>query len=163
MLVREFADLLRRLEDEATLSAAQRAAVNRFLTTLAPHQEMELEKLFDLLRKGFSPKRARKADPARESTPVASKPTAVEFVSLLHASFQDDAAFGRLINEAKSNRALTLAVLKKAFADLFGRSGNFRSKATREDVLNKIRDERNIRVRNDKMGQMLGRKPVPAE
>ncbi len=165
MLVREFAELLRLLEDEETLSPAQRTAVNRFLTTLAPHQEMELEKLLDLLRNGFKPKRRARPVEQAVAQPVqpASKKTAAEFLSTLHSAFTDDVAFASAINEAKSNRALTLATLKKTFSDLFGRSGNFRSKATRDDVLAKILDERNIKVRNEKMGQLLGRKPVSAE
>lgn len=164
MLVREFADLLRRLEGETSLSAAQRSAVNRFLTTLEPHHEMELEKLFDLLRNGFKPKR-RTRTAGQPSPPVErrSKLTASEFSSALDAAFDDDVAFARLINDAKANRSLTLSALKNTFSDLFGRSGNFRSKATRDDVLRKILDERNIKVRNAKMGQMLGRKPVQAE
>ncbi len=163
MLAKELVDLLRELGEEESLTPGQQKAVNQLLIILAPHQDMELEALFDLFRKAFKPKRARKADPARQTTPGGTKPTASEFLSLLRSSLEDDAAFARHISEAKSNRALTSAILKKTFADLFGRSGNFRSRATREDVLNKIRDERNIRVRNEKMGQMLGRKPVPAE
>ncbi len=163
MLAKELVELLRELVDEESLSPEQQQAVNQLLIILAPHQDMELEALFDLFRKAFKPKRARKADQSGQTPPIAAKPTAAEFLSSLQSSFEDDAAFGRHISEAKSNRALTVAVLKKTFADLFGRSGNFRSKATREDVLNKIRDERNIKVRNEKMGQMLGRKAVPAE
>jgi hypothetical protein len=164
MLVREFADLLRQMQAGEALSPTQRSAVNRFLTTLEPHQEMELEKLFDLLRNGFKPKR-RPRTAGTVSQPVERRATltACEFSSALDAAFDDDVAFVRVVDAAKANRALTLAVLKKVFSDLFGRSGNFRSKATREDVLRKILDERNIKVRNEKMGQMLGRKPVSAE
>ncbi|MBY0564358.1 MAG: hypothetical protein K2P58_09240 [Hyphomonadaceae bacterium] len=164
MLVGELADLLRQLEGEENLSPAQQTAVNHLLSILAPHRDMELEKLFDLLRNGFKPKRqARTAGQAHQPVERRSTLTASEFASALDSAFEDDAAFARLINEAKSNRGLTLAALKKTFSDLFGRSGNFRSKATRDDVLRKIHDERNIKVRNEKMGQMLGRKPVPAE
>ena len=163
MLARELVSLLRELGGEESLSPEQQQAVNQLLIILAPHQDMELEALFDLFRKAFKPKRARKASQSGQSPPTVAKPTASEFLSSLRSSFADDAAFSRIIDQAKVNRALTLAVLKKTFAELFGRAGNFRSKATREDVLNKIRDERNIKVRNDKMGQLLGRKPVPAE
>lgn len=161
MRTREFLDLLLKLEKGNALSPAEQNAVNQLVTILAPHQDMELERLFDLLRKAFKPKRrGRTAD---ATTPVEPKQTAVEFLEALHTAFEDDAAFAGLIRQAKSNRALTLAALKQTFASLFGRSGNFRSKATRDDVLRKILDERNIKVRNQKMGELLGRRPVPAE
>ncbi len=164
MLVRELIDLLQQREEAETLSPSQQSAVNQLVTILAPHQDMELQSLFDLFRRAISPKlQTRAGGQPDRAGPTVAKQTASEFVHALRTSFNDDAAFNRLISEAKPNRALTLALLKSAFADLFGRPGNFRSKATRDDVLRKILDERNIKVRNEKMGQMLGRKPVAAE
>jgi hypothetical protein len=164
MLVRDLVELLRDLEGEECLSLSQQNAIKDLVTILAPHSGMELESLFDLLRKAFKPKRRTHAtDGSARAAAFNAHQTPDEFVSALRASYEDDAEFARLVAEAKPNRALTLASLKGAFAELFGRTGNFRSKATRDDVLRKILDERNIKIRNDKMGQMLGRKPVAAE
>lgn len=162
MLVRDFAKILRRIDFE-TLSAAEREALTAFLTGLVPLESMNIDSFLALLRPrksgGQSAAKVAKSS-SKEKTTVVS---AADVASSLRAVFEDDAAFEQTLMATAANKAATITTFKATFRELFGRDGNFRSKTTRDAIVRKILTERNVAVRDEKMGAMLGRKPVPAD
>lgn len=81
----------------------------------------------------------------------------------LRKALNDDDAFHNEMVALAKQRGATKPALTRVFYALFDRTRGVPSKATRGELLRLIEDERNILVRNQKMGQMLGRRIVPAE
>jgi hypothetical protein len=160
MKVQDLAAIIRRLEAQ-DLSPAEREALSAFLTGLVPLEDMDLTAFFGLLKPRA--KRNRGTGSAGDTRTKTPAPKASEIAASLHDVFYDDAAFEQTLRGIADKKSITVPTLKSAFAALFRRDGNFRSKATRADVVRKILTERNIAVRDEKMGAMLGRKPVQAE
>jgi hypothetical protein len=128
--------------------------IQLFLVSLAEFDDMDLVDFFRRLR-------GERKQPAKQ--PVAAKVNVNEIVSRLKSSMPNDDAFHRVIDALNSQKAVTKPVLTQVFYALFNRTKGVPSKASRADLLRLIEDERNILVRNQKMGEMLGRRPVPAE
>lgn len=128
--------------------------IQSFLVSLTEFDDMDLVDFFRRLR-------GERTRPARR--PVASKVNVGEIVSRLQSAMPNDEAFHRAIDSLNKQKAVTKPVLTQVFYALFNRTKGVPSKATRADLLRLIEDERNILVRNQKMGEMLGRRTVPAE
>lgn len=114
---------------------------------------MNIEEFLRRLR--GEPKRAERA------SAVAANPK--EIVSRLKSALPNDDAFHSAMGHLAAQKSATKPVLTQVFYDLFERTHGVPKKATRAELLRLIEDERTITVRNQKMGQMLGRRVVPAE
>ncbi|HCK85302.1 MAG TPA: hypothetical protein DHW63_12525 [Hyphomonadaceae bacterium] len=86
-----------------------------------------------------------------------------EIVSRLKSALPSDDAFHRVMDGLAHKKSVTKPLLTRVFYALFDRSEGVPKRATRSELLRLIEDERNILVRNDKMGQLLGRRIVSAE
>lgn len=128
--------------------------VNELLEILATLDDMNLEAFFRRLR-GNVPKGTQPSSTAKVDVP--------QIVSRLKSAMPNDDAFHRAMDALAHQKGVTKLVLTQVFHELFGRTQGVPKKATRAELLRLIEDERNIVVRNEKMGQMLGRRPVPAE
>lgn len=129
-------------------------AFREFLRILADLDDMSIEDFFKRLL-------GKQKMPGTSATKVAVNP--IDIVNKLRPAFSNDEAFHREMDNIGANKAVTKPVLTKVFYALFDRTRGVPSKATRSDLLRLIEDERNILVRNEKMGKLLGRRIVPAE
>jgi hypothetical protein len=133
-------------------------AINLLEGRIADHENMAIEDFLKLFR--------RAAPSARESAP--STPTknpdqiAAEVVVGLRRAFNDDSSFEAEIERIEAMRAVTKPVLVKVFERLFERTDGVPKTAKRAELIRLILDERNILVSNENMGQLLGRRVVPA-
>lgn len=147
--VRDFRVILQSAIDRSDSDAELR----KFLRNLADFDDMNIEDFFRRLRGEAGPA-------ATAQAPLASVP---EIVSRLKSAMPDDSAFHREIGGLARRKAVTKPLLTQVFYSLFERTQGVPKKITRAELLRLIEDERNIIVRNEKMGQMLGRRIVPAE
>lgn len=158
-------DLLRilKLRDAGNLSEAERQVLHDFFTILERHGDMDISAFFDL----FKPKRRLTTGGTSrrriDRLPPAPPPTVGEVVEVLETAFDDDKAFEKKLEEFASIKGVTKPMLKEVFKTLFDRTGGVSSKATRDELVRLIGDERNIIVRDKKAAAMLGRRPVTAE
>lgn len=130
--------------------APLRNAVNLLERRFSGHEDMAIEDFISFFRR-----------PAPGPTPNSD--LASRIVRTLRAAISDDDAFHRELHKAAAMRGVTKAVLTSIYAELFGSSAGIPSKSTKPQLVRLIEDERLIRVRNEKMGAMLGRRVVPAE
>lgn len=151
MRVGELKDLLEDLRAAAS-DAATKRAVNRILIRIDGHEGMLIPDFFAFLRKQAKPA-------AKQRQPAASLDA---IVSNLRAALSDDRAFDKQYEALVEDKGITKAALCDVYNKLFGAGRRIPSKATRNDILQMIADERTIRVRNEKMGGMLGRRPPVA-
>lgn len=154
MKVRE---LRRRLEALLPTQDAGSAEpeLREFLLILAERDDMNVADLFRRLR-GKAP-----LLPGTGEKPPPPDPRNI--VLDLQQKFSDDQAFAEAMRGLAKQRSVTRALLVQVFYSLFDRKRGVPAKATRPEVLRLIESERNILVRNQKMGEMLGRRVVPAE
>lgn len=147
-------DLRRRLEamTRAGSPDVSDETFRQFLQILADLDDMDIEAFFKRLTG-----RATRPPPLKGSFDEKA------VVAKLRKALNDDNAFHDEIVALGKLRAATKPALTRVFYVLFDRTRGVPSKATRADLLRLIEDERNILVRNEKMGQMLGRRIVPAE
>lgn len=147
-------DLRLRLEAIARSSVVPPGdAVNDLLEILANLDDMNIE---DFLRR-------LRGEPKTATRPAVVAADPKEIVSRLKSALPNDDAFHGAMNKLAAQKSATKPVLTQVFHDLFERTQGVPKKATRAELLRLIEDERNIVVRNQKMGQMLGRRVVPAE
>lgn len=145
-------DLRVRLEELAK-GAEDTKAIKALVTALALHDDMELDSLLRRL--------------SRRTKPAAPKPIAAdivdEAVEKLRAVFRNESAFEAELNRVAKDRLATRSVLEQVFYKLFDRTRGVPKKATRVELLRLIENERTIIVRDERMGDVLGRRIVPAE
>lgn len=147
-------DLRIRLERALGLSDGDDRVVKQFLTSLADCDDMAIADFLKYLGCG-----GLQQTPAPRTQP----PDPSEIVSRLKSAMPNDDAFHGAMNSLAGQRSVTKPVLARVYSDLFQRKQGVPKKATRSDLLRLIEDERNIVVRNQKMGQLLGQRVVPAE
>lgn len=135
------------------------AEIHALVKILADLDDMDFGALLRLLRP--NPKRAGHAAVSNSSKRAAVDPN--EIVARLRAKLLDDDAFAAELDLLHEDRGVTKQVLTQVFMTLFDRTRGIPKRATRDELLRLISDERNILVRNEKMGQVLGRRIVPAE
>jgi hypothetical protein len=146
---------LRRRLEAATANVSDQEteeAFSKFLRILADLDDMDIDAFFRRLT-------GAKAKPATTKTPFDERAA----LNRLRAAFSSDDSFHQEMTKLAKQRSATKPVLTRLFYSLFERTRGVPAKATRDDLLRLIEDERNISVRNEKMGQMLGRRIVPAE
>ncbi|MBL8559925.1 MAG: hypothetical protein JNM47_14475 [Hyphomonadaceae bacterium] len=114
------------------------------------------------LRDFFQKLRAESATPAATSGSDTVE-TVSSLVATMRSVFGDDREFERVLLTLDAQKSVTKQVLVDVFLKLFERTGGVPKKATRSEILRMILDERNIIIRNEKMGRMLGGRIVPAE
>jgi hypothetical protein len=150
-LSKKVRDLRLRLEALAKADGAHSDdAVSILLAILADFDDMNIEAFFRRLG-------------GKSRNPTAPAPmSGGDVVSRLKSAFPNDDAFHNAITEIAAQKSATKPLLTQAYYDLFNRTRGVPKKATRADILRLIEDERNIAVRDAKMGRMLGRR-VPAE
>lgn len=73
-------------------------------------------------------------------------------VARLKESFLDDAAFGALIDDFRSQKILTKDAFAQVFFKLFERDRGIPKNASRDYIIRLIEDERFLLVKNAKMG-----------
>ncbi len=149
-------DLRERIDALRALEGAQRedALLRQFSEILADLDSMSIETFFQRLLGKEQKSAITQPKPPFDQRAAVAK---------LRQTFRDDDAFHRAMTEIERQRSATKPVLTKIFYELFDRTRGVPSKATRAELLRLIEDERNILVRNEKMGQMLGSRIVPAE
>jgi len=147
-------DLRRRLEALAANGSVEETDENfrKFLRILADLDDMDIEAFFRRLS-------GAKAKPLPTKTPFDEQAA----LKNLKKVFSNDDDFHAAITALANQRSATKPALTRLFYSLFNRTRGVPAKATRDDLLRLIEDERNIAVRNEKMGAMLGRRIVPAE
>jgi hypothetical protein len=146
-------DLRVRLEQHLGESVSE-PEFKALLATLANFDDMGIQDFLRRLSKVASDTTAPKPD---------TKGVADAIVSRLRSAFSDDKAFDRTMDEVAAQKSATKAVLTQIFYDLFERTRGVPKNTTRAELLRLIADERRILVRNERMGEMLGRRIVPAE
>lgn len=122
--------------------------INTLLKILSDVEDMNVDQLFARMQR---------------SSGSANSEAVNKAVSSLQSAFPDDDAFGAAIEVMTADKSITKAALVEVFYKLFDRTRGVPKKATRTELLRLIADERRIIVRNEKMGQMLGRRIVAAE
>jgi len=135
------------------------AEIHSLVKILTDLDDMDFGAFLRLLR----PKPQRRGTGAAPQPPRRKTVDPNEIVATLRAHLTDDDAFAAQIDLLHDQRGVTKPVLAQVFLRLFERTRGVPKKATRDELLRLISDERNALVRNEKMGQMLGRRIVPAE
>ncbi len=152
MRVRDLRIRLKELIDGTPAGVAE-PEFSKLLEILADLDDMSIEAFFRRLR-------GKTKMPPPPATPTLD---VAEVVARLNEAFHDDETFEKELNRLRTQKAITKPILTKIFYDVFNRTRGVPKKATRDELLRLIADERNIVVRNEKMGKMLGRRVIPAE
>lgn len=135
------------LEDGA-LSPAEEEVLNRFNAALSRFDSQDAEALIEMFQLfTMKPKTTPKV------RAVAEHPVADE----LKAVMADDSKFDSALDRVASNKKLTKPVLTGVYRNLFGSLDGVPSKATRSDLIDLIRRERVIVIRNRKTARLQGR------
>ncbi|MEQ1709709.1 MAG: hypothetical protein ABL864_15400 [Terricaulis sp.] len=153
-MIKKVRDLRLRLEALAgTDASSDEEILGKFLQSLADLDDMNIESLLRRLR----------GETKRADRPVVTAANPQEIISRLKSALPNDDAFHGAMSNLAAQKSATKPILTQVFHELFDRTQGVPKKATRAELLRLIEDERNIIVRNQKMGQMLGRRAVPAE
>jgi hypothetical protein len=157
MLVGELQQFLRALSAAAPNDKALLRAVNLLEGRIAGHENMAIDDFLKLFRRP-----ARIEEPARRVPSKAPEQIAAEVAASLRRAFNDDTAFEAEIERIDATRTVTKPVLVMVFERLFERTDGVPKTAKRAELIQLILDERNILVSNENIGQLLGRRVVPA-
>lgn len=148
MLVAKFRQRLMEAARAGRLSQAEQEVLNRFDAALVRFDNVDIEALIEM----FQLFKLKSDTPAKVRA-VVEHPVADELKSVM----ADDQRFDSALDRVASNKKLTKPILTGVYKALFGSLEGVPSKATRNDLIDLIRRERIIVVRNRKTGRLQGR------